>query len=353
MWRIDTCRSDGARGAGEHGGHAFWRRREPALRPLTELPHIAQRQTRNLCGSHRCEEVQPAAEQAKRSAAAPGEWTVLGKPVPAQDHAALVTGTFQFVQNVRLGGMLHGRVVRPPQMGAKLLSVDEASVSDVHGAGEGRYTQGFRRRGCGDAVRCAASRAQVGVQVAARTGSAAPGHFFRLYAETALARRSERRFRRCCPCAGGRVGSYARSYTYPYQMHGSLATSCAVADVEADSATVWSPTQSVYPTRNCIAMLLNMSPDNVSVIFVRGSGCYGLNGADAVSFDAAVLSQAAGRPVRLQYSRQDEMMWENFGSACAWSSARVWPRTARSLHGIARTGWRAGATVQGMTSRET
>ena len=69
-------------------------------------------------------------------------------------------------------------------------------------------------------------------------------------------------------------------------------------------------------TRNCIATLLNMPPDSVRVIFVRGSGCYGLNGADAVSFDAAVLSQAVGRPVRLQYTRQDEMMSESFGNAC-------------------------------------
>jgi CO/xanthine dehydrogenase Mo-binding subunit len=99
-------------------------------------------------------------------------------------------------------------------------------------------------------------------------------------------------------------------------MHGSLGSSCAVADVKPDNAKVWSPTQSVYPTRNCIAMLLNMPPDSVRVIFVRGSGCYGLNGADAVSFDAAVLSQAVGKPVRLQYTRQDEMMWENFGNAC-------------------------------------
>ena len=85
---------------------------------------------------------------------------------------------------------------------------------------------------------------------------------------------------------------------------------------------MWSATQSVYPTRSCIAMLLNMPPDNVRVIFVRGSGCYGLNGADAVSFDAAVLSQAVGRPVRLQYTRQDEMMWENFGNACVVEQSR-------------------------------
>ncbi len=65
-----------------------------------------------------------------------------------------------------------------------------------------------------------------------------------------------------------------------------------------------------------MAKLLGMPLESVRVIYVRGSGCYGLNGADAVSFDAAVLSQAAGRPVRLQFSRQDEMMWENFGAAC-------------------------------------
>jgi nicotinate dehydrogenase subunit B len=105
-------------------------------------------------------------------------------------------------------------------------------------------------------------------------------------------------------------------YTYPYQMHGSVGASCAVADVKPESATVWSATQSAYPTRSIMAKLLNLPPDKVRVIYVRGSGCYGLNGADAVSFDAAILSQAVGRPVRLQFSRQDEMMWENFGAAC-------------------------------------
>jgi CO/xanthine dehydrogenase Mo-binding subunit len=105
-------------------------------------------------------------------------------------------------------------------------------------------------------------------------------------------------------------------YTYPYQMHGSVGASCAVADVKPESVTVWSATQSAYPTRSIIAKLLNLPPDKVRVIYVRGSGCYGLNGADAVSLDAAILSQAVGRPVRLQFSRQDEMMWENFGAAC-------------------------------------
>src|SRR5438552_13292987 len=106
------------------------------------------------------------------------------------------------------------------------------------------------------------------------------------------------------------------TYAYPYQMHASVGSSCAVADVKPDHATLWSATQSVYPTRSIIAKLVGLPVDSIRVIYVRGSGCYGLNGADAVSFDAALLSQAVGRPVRLQFSRQDEMMWENLGAAC-------------------------------------
>jgi CO/xanthine dehydrogenase Mo-binding subunit len=104
-------------------------------------------------------------------------------------------------------------------------------------------------------------------------------------------------------------------YYWPFQMHGSVGPSCAVADVRSGKVTIWSPTQSVYPTRSCIAKILNVPLESVRVIFRRGSGCYGLNGADAVSFDAAVLSQAVGRPVRLQFSREDEMLWENLGAA--------------------------------------
>jgi CO/xanthine dehydrogenase Mo-binding subunit len=114
----------------------------------------------------------------------------------------------------------------------------------------------------------------------------------------------------------GAAGSVLRArYTYPYQMHGSVGASCAVADVKPDGATIWSPTQSAYPSRSVVALLLGLPLESVRVIYTRGSGCYGLNGADAVTFDAALLSQAAGRPVRLQFSRQDEMMWENLGSA--------------------------------------
>jgi len=90
---------------------------------------------------------------------------------------------------------------------------------------------------------------------------------------------------------------------------------CAVADVKNGKATVWSPTQSAYGTRSCVAALLGLQPDDVRVVFTRGAGCYGLNGADTVSLDAALLSQAVGKPVRVQLSRKDEMAWENYGYA--------------------------------------
>jgi CO/xanthine dehydrogenase Mo-binding subunit len=256
----------------------------------------------------------PLNKEAKRRS--PRKWTVLGKSVPALDHAALMTGTFEFVQNVRVPGMLHGRVVRPPQMGAKLLSVDEASVRDVPGLVKVVARKDFV--GVVAETQFAAQQAARRLVCKWQPGPALPpqdtffDHMQRQPSHDELSVDS-----------GDVVHVLASAhrvlrarYIYPYQMHGSLGTSCAVADVKAESATVWSPTQSVYPTRNCIATLLNMPPDSVRVIFVRGSGCYGLNGSDAVSFDAAVLSQVVGRPVRLQYTRQDEMMWENFGNAC-------------------------------------
>jgi CO/xanthine dehydrogenase Mo-binding subunit len=94
-----------------------------------------------------------------------------------------------------------------------------------------------------------------------------------------------------------------------------MGASCAVADVRGPRATIWSATQSAYPTRDTAAILLNLKPEDVHVIFTRGSGCYGLNGADTVSYDAAVMSQAVGRPVKVQLSRRDELAWENYGYA--------------------------------------
>ena len=245
------------------------------------------------------------------------QWTVLGKPVPSLDRAALMTGRFEFVQNVRVDGMLHGRVVRPPEMGATLAAVDEHSVDDVGGVVKVVVRKNFV--GVVAATQYQAEKAARQLSVRWNPGRELPPQkdFFS-YLKQQPSHDS-------LSVDSGDVDAQLRSastvlrasYTYPYQMHGSVGASCAVADVKSDRATVWSATQSVYPTRSVLSKILSLPLDSVRVIFVRGSGCYGLNGADAASFDAAILSQAVGRPVRLRFSRKDEMMWENFGAACA------------------------------------
>src|SRR6202522_2723559 len=255
----------------------------------------------------------PLSATAKRRSAA--DWKVLGKPIPSLDRTALMTGQFEFVHNIRVPGMLHGRVVRPPEMGATVAQVDEHSVRDLPGLKKVVVRKDFVG---------VVAQTQYQAVIAARKlvvqwnpGPALPAqntffeHLQQQPSHDALSVDSQN-----VDTQLAAAGTVLRArYTYPYQMHGSLGASCAVADVKPDGATIWSPTQSAYPTRSVVATLLGLPPESVRVIYTRGSGCYGLNGADAVTFDAAILSQAAGRPVRLQFSRQDEMMWENFGSA--------------------------------------
>ncbi|HEY4776113.1 MAG TPA: molybdopterin cofactor-binding domain-containing protein [Candidatus Acidoferrales bacterium] len=256
----------------------------------------------------------PLNVKAKRKSVA--DWTVLGKPIPSLDRTALMAGQFEFVHNVQVPGMLHGRVVRPPEMGATVAHVDEQSVRNIQGLVKVVVRKDFV--GVVAETQYHATLAARQLAVRWNPGPELPpqkdffNHIQKLPSRDALNVDSQDVEARLAEAS-----SVIRArYTYPYQMHGSVGASCAVADVKADSATVWSATQSAYPTRSIVAKLLNMPLEKVRVIYVRGSGCYGLNGADAVSFDAAILSQAVGKPVRLQFSRRDEMMWENLGSAC-------------------------------------
>ena len=245
----------------------------------------------------------------------PREWTVLGTPVPRVDMRDMVTGQFEFVHNVKVAGMLHGRVVRPPEVGATVGSVDEGSIRDLPGVVKVVVKGNF--------VGVVAQKPWQAMQAAERLkvnwnrGTGLQPHAD-LY-ET-LRRQPARD---TLLVDSGDVDANLKAattvlrstYLHPYQMHGSMGSSCAVADVQADKATIWSATQSAYPTRNTSAMLLGLKPESIRVIYVRGAGCYGINGADTVSYDAALLSQAVGKPVRVQLSRKDEMAWENYGNA--------------------------------------
>ncbi|MEW5984579.1 MAG: molybdopterin cofactor-binding domain-containing protein [Acidobacteriota bacterium] len=244
------------------------------------------------------------------------DWTVMGTSVPRLDIPAMVTGTFEFVHNVRLPGMVHGRVVRPPAVGATLVGVDEASVRGMPGV----ITVVVKK----DFVGVVAEKEWQAVQAAralkaswtAGTGLPAQAtydDYVRRQKPTRDVRLVDSGDVNTVLAASASV--LKATYLHAHQMHGSHGTSCAVADVQTDRATIWSATQASHPLKNTVAAILGLKPEQVRVIFKTGSGCYGINGADAVSFDAALLSQAVGKPVRVQLSRRDEAISENYGFA--------------------------------------
>jgi CO/xanthine dehydrogenase Mo-binding subunit len=255
----------------------------------------------------------PLSRTAKRKPAA--EWTVLGKSVPRLDMTALATGRFEFVHNLHVDGMVHGAVVRPPAVGATLVSVDERSLDGLAGVIKVVVKQNFVGVVCQkpwQAVQAARALKASWTQASGLPEASSFYDFMRRQpARNTLVVDSGEVDRTLAEAAA----VVRATYLHPYQMHGSMGSSCAVADVSGQRATIWSPTQSAYPVRATAAMILGLPAENVRVIYTRGSGCYGINGADTVSFDAAVLSQAVGQPVRVQLSRQDEMAWENYGFA--------------------------------------
>lgn len=245
----------------------------------------------------------------------PSTWTVLGKPVNNPDLPALVTGQFQFVHNVRVPGMLHGRVVRPPAVGASVMSVDESSVSGLPGVVKVVVKKNFIGVVAEKPWQALQAAAKLKVEwTAGKTLPTQTGFYDSM--RTQPARDTMLVDSKDVDAALGRSSSTVKAtYLHPYQMHGSLASSCAVADVQGEKATIWSATQAVWYQKNTSAMILGLKPENIRVIFARGSGCYGVNGADTVTYDAAVLSQAVGKPVRVQLTRHDEMAFENYGPA--------------------------------------
>ena len=246
----------------------------------------------------------------------PSEWTILGKPVPRVEIPAIATGQFEYVHNVRVPGMLHGQVVRPPAVGARLAGVDESSVRGLPGVVKVVVKNNFA--GVVAEKSWQALLAAQKLKVDWTPGAALPDQrsFYNWLRNQTPARDT---FVVDSKDVDAKLASAAKvvkaTYLYPYQMHGSIGTSCAVADVQGDKATLWSATQAVYPLKNSVAKVLGLRPENVRVMFRMGAGCYGINGADTVSYDAALLSQAVGKPVRVQLTRKDEMAWENFGVA--------------------------------------
>lgn len=253
----------------------------------------------------------------------PGAYTVIGQPLHRVDIPAKVTGGPAYVQDLRLPGMVHARVVRPPTRGGRLRELDAAAVERLPGVlkvvRDGSFLAVIAEREfqAVTAMRALADAARwdPGPPLPERAG---------LYEamETWPAERRVILDRGPAPegstteGAAGAAKTLEATFRRPYQMHASIGPSCAVGLFQDGAVTVWTHTQGVYPLRKAIAEMLKMPPDSVRCVHMEGSGCYGHNAADDAGADAALLARAfPGRPVRVQWMREDEHGWEPYGPA--------------------------------------
>jgi nicotinate dehydrogenase subunit B len=252
-----------------------------------------------------------------------GSYRVVGKPVARVDIPAKATGELTYVQDMRVPGMLHGRVVRPPyagidhgeMVGNSLIAVDESSIADIPGIVGVVVIRDF--------VGVVAEREENAVRAAERlVVQWKPAPPLQDLTDLASALRANPSTRRVlmdrgevdAAIAGAAIPMH-RTYVWPYQMHGSIGPACSLADWQADGLTVWSGTQNPHNLRNDLARLIQMPADQVMVHRMETAGCYGRNCADDVGADAALLSRAVGRPVRVQLTREQEHAWEPKGAA--------------------------------------
>ena len=236
---------------------------------------------------------------------------LIGKSVERVDIPAKVYGTHPYVHNLRVPNMLHGVVLRPPVHGAPPIDIDARALKKMPGKPQLVNRGNFV--GVVAADERLATEAAAAVKIQWGAAAPLPGHD----EIPDLLRRSKAHDKTLVVRGSVDAAAAGRSAVYhaPYQLHASIGPSCAVADVRPDRATLWSATQSSFPLRDSIAALLPMAPEQVHLIWMEGSGCYGHNGADDCTADAALLSQAMGKPVRVQYSRQNENLWEPKGLA--------------------------------------
>ncbi|CAI2043029.1 Membrane-bound aldehyde dehydrogenase [pyrroloquinoline-quinone] precursor [Serratia quinivorans] len=248
----------------------------------------------------------------------------VGKAVPRVDIPAKVTGQLTYVHDLRLPGMLHGRVVRPPYTGADssaplgsgLLSVDKASIAHLPGIVKLVVINDFigivaeREEQAIDAMRQLKTvwRPWSGLPDLSGDG---------LHAALVANPKTDRELRDDAgvdAALGSLHTEVNADYVWPYHQHASIGPSCAVADVTSEHAEIWSGTQNPHDLRKDIAHLLDRQPEQVHINRMEASGCYGRNCADDVSADAALLSQATGKPVRVQLMREQESGWEPKGT---------------------------------------
>ena len=245
-----------------------------------------------------------------------GEFQVIGRSVPRLDIPAKVSGGEAFVQDLRLPGMLHARVIRPPRPGGRLADFDAERLSRLPGVVEVIRDGNYLAVVAKDEWQ-AIKAMRVGYEVAQWTGGdVIPDErtihelLPRLEARTYPIRQEGQ------PAVAAAKAQYRLRVTKQYLMHGSIGPSCSVAWFKDGVLTVWTHTQGVYPLRAGLAEMLGLPLERVRCIHSEGAGCYGHNGADDAAADAALIAmKVPGVPVRLQWMREQENLWEPYSSA--------------------------------------
>jgi nicotinate dehydrogenase subunit B len=245
----------------------------------------------------------------------PSTFKVMGHSVPRVDIPAKVTGGAAYVQDLRLPDMVHARVVRQPSYGAELVDCDTSAIEKMPGVVKVFRDGNFLAVVAAKEFQAVKAMKAMSAVATWRETARLPKLDDLPSVLTRLPSQDSTIFQRNDPGASGQRTIEA-TYTRPYQAHGSIGPSCAVAHFVDGAMTVWSHTQGVYPDRQAIAEMLRIPPAAVRVIHVEGSGCYGHNGADDAAADAALIARALpGTPVRVQWTREQEHAWEPYGPA--------------------------------------
>jgi nicotinate dehydrogenase subunit B len=245
----------------------------------------------------------------------PATFKVMGQPVPRVDIPAKVTGGAAYVQDMRLQGMVHARVVRPPSYGAQLTACDISAVEKMPGVVKVVRDGNFLAVVAKKEFQAIKAMAVLSTAAKWKETPSLPKQDDLLHMLLSLPSQDKTILQQGNAPATGQKTLEA-TYTRPYQSHGSIGPSCAVAQLTDGTMTVWTHTQGVYPDRQGIAEMLRVPQASVRCIHVEGSGCYGHNGADDAAADAALIArELPGMPVRVQWMREQEHAWEPYGPA--------------------------------------
>ncbi|MEO8132680.1 MAG: molybdopterin cofactor-binding domain-containing protein [Betaproteobacteria bacterium] len=282
----------------------------------------------------------------------PAEYSCVGTSVERRDLRAKFTGA-AYVHDMELPGMVFGRVCRPPSYAARLKAFDAAAVRALPGVVSVMVSGNFVGV-CAEREE-QALQALAAVRAAARWDEAAdmpPSTEIRQFLPQLPSVRKV--VHRKDGAAGNVAQRLEATYSKPYIAHASIGPSCALADFAGDRLTVWSHTQGSHMLRDQIALAMGMPNSSVDVIHADGAGCYGHNGADDAALDAALLARDCGRPVLLQWTREDELAWSPFGSAMVVRMAAAldaggtvvdWQHEVWSHTHIKRPGWAEGVNL--------